>query len=58
MVPPLNWIHLMIISGAAFCIIGLTKIPKIEFHLLGWITVSIRMMVNRFVTFLFDCTFG
>ena len=27
----LNWIHSKIISGAIFCIIGLTKIPKLEF---------------------------
>ena len=30
-----------IISGAAFCIIGLTKIPKIEFLPLDWIYRSI-----------------
>ena len=35
----LNWIHSKIISGATFHIIGLTKIPKIEFLLLDWITV-------------------
>ena len=32
---------LKIISGAAFCIIGLIKIPKIEFLLLDWIYRSI-----------------
>jgi len=32
---PLNWIHLKTISGAAFRIIGLTKIP--EFLSLDWI---------------------
>ena len=32
---------LEIISGAAFRIIGLTKIPKIEFLLLDWIYRSI-----------------
>ena len=34
---------LEIISGAAFHIIGLTKIPKIEFLLLDWIYRSIRI---------------
>ena len=33
-----------IISGAAFCITGLTKIPKIEFLPLDWIYRSIRIM--------------
>ena len=32
---------LEIISGVTFCIIGLTKIPKIEFLLLDWIYRSI-----------------
>ena len=40
----LNWIHSKIISVATFCIIGLTKIPKIEFLLLDWIYRSIRIM--------------
>ena len=40
---PLNWIHSKIISGATFCIIGLTKIPKIEFLPLDWIYRSIRI---------------
>ena len=40
----LNWIHSKIISGATFPIIGLTKIPKIEFLLLDWIYRSIRIM--------------
>ena len=40
----LNWIHSKIISGATFRIIGLTKIPKIEFLLLNWIYWSIRIM--------------
>ena len=31
-------------SGATFPIIGLTKIPKIEFFLLDWIYRSIRIM--------------
>ena len=34
---------LEIISGAAFRIIGLTKIPKIEFLPLDWIYRSIRI---------------
>ena len=34
---------LEIISGAAFRIIGLTKIPKIEFLPLDWIYLSIRI---------------
>ena len=40
---PLNWIHSKIISGATFRIIGLTKIPKIEFLPLDWIHRSIRI---------------
>ena len=46
MVPTLslNWIHSKIISAAAFCIIGLAKIPRIEFLPLDWIYCSIRMM--------------
>jgi len=32
------------ISVAAFCIIGLTKTPKIEFLPLDWIYRSIRIM--------------
>ena len=39
----LNWIHLKIISGATFRIIGLTKIPKIEFLSLDWIYRSIQI---------------
>ena len=35
---------LEIISGAAFRIIGLTKIPKIEFLPLDWIYRSIRII--------------
>ena len=35
---------LQIISGAAFHIIGLTKIPKIEFLPLDWIYRSIRII--------------
>ena len=31
-------------SAAAFCIIGLAKIPRIEFLLLDWIYCSIRIM--------------
>ena len=38
---PLNWIHSKIISGTSFYIIGLRKIPKIEFLPLD---CSIRMM--------------
>ena len=34
-----------IISVAAFYIIELTKIPKIEFLMLGWIYRSIRIMM-------------
>ena len=33
-----------IISGAAFCIIGLTNIPKIEFLPLDWIYHPIRII--------------
>ena len=40
----LNWIHSKIISGATFRIIGLTKIPKIEFLPLDWIYRSIRII--------------
>ena len=40
---PLNWFHSKIISGATFRIIGLTKIPKIEFLPLDWIYRSIRI---------------
>ena len=38
---PLNWIDLKIFSGAAFHIIGITKI---EFLPLDWIYRSIRIM--------------
>ena len=41
---PLSWIHSKIISAATFCIIGLTKIAKIEFLPLDWIYRSIRIM--------------
>ena len=41
---PLNWINSKIISGTTFHIIGLTKIPKIEFLPLDWIYLSIRIM--------------
>jgi len=34
--------HSKIISGAAFHIIGLAKIPKIEFLLLDWIYYYIK----------------
>ena len=46
MVPtlPLNWTHSKIISAAAFRIIGLAEIPRIEFLLLYWIYHSIRIM--------------
>ena len=40
----LNWIHSKIISGATFRIIGLTKIPKMEFLPLDWIYCSIRII--------------
>ena len=40
----LNWIHSKIISGATFRIIGLTKIPKIEFLLLDWIYRFIQII--------------
>ena len=42
----LNWIHSKIISGATIRIIGLTKIPKIEFLPLDndWIYRSIRII--------------
>ena len=33
----LNWIHLKVISVGTFCIIGLTKIARIEFLPLDWI---------------------
>ena len=45
----LNWIHLKRISGVTFCIIGLTKIPKIEFLPLNWIYHSIRIITVRVV---------
>ena len=44
----LNWIHSKIICGATFRIIGLTKIPKIEFVPLDWIYHSIR--INTIIT--------
>ena len=44
MVLSLNWIHSKIISGATFCIIGLTKNPKIEFLPLDWMYRCIRTM--------------
>ena len=37
-------IIIIIISRATFCIIGLTKIPKIEFLPLDWIYHSIRII--------------
>ena len=40
----LNWIYSKIISEATFHIIGLTKIPKIEFLPLDWIYHSIRII--------------
>ena len=40
----LNWIHSKIIGAAAFHIIGLAKIQRIEFLLLNWIYCSIRIM--------------
>ena len=40
------------ISVAAFCIIGLTKIPKIEFLPLDWIYRSIRIMTVADICFL------
>ena len=40
------------ISVASFCIIGLTKIPKIEFLLLDWIYCSIRIMTVADICFL------
>ena len=43
----LNWIHSKIISEATFPIIGLTKIPKIEFLPLDWIYGSIRIMTVK-----------
>ena len=46
----LNWIHSKIISGATFRIIGLTKIPKIEFLLLDWIYCSIWINTVYLVT--------
>ena len=39
-----SWIHSKIISGATFRIIGLTKIPKMEFLPLDWIYRSIRII--------------
>jgi len=45
MVLSLNWIHSKIISGATVRIIGLTKIPKIEFLPLDWIYHSIRIIM-------------
>ena len=45
----LNWIHSKIISGATFHIIGLTKIPKIEFLPLDWIYRSIRIITVRYL---------
>ena len=46
----LNWIHSKIISGATVCIIGLTKIPKIEFLPLDWIYRSIRVKLMNIVS--------
>ena len=45
----LNWIYWKMISGVAFRIIGLTKIPKIEFLPLDLIYCSIRIMTVRLV---------
>ena len=45
---PLNWIHSKLITTVAFCIIGLTKLAKIEFLLLDWIYHSIRIMLVNF----------
>ena len=41
----LNWIHSKTISVAAFHIIGLTKIPKIEFLPLDCIYHAIKIMM-------------
>ena len=41
---PLNWMHVKIVSVAAFHIIGSIKIPKIEFLPLDWVYRSIRIM--------------
>ena len=52
MVPtlPLNWVNLKIISAAAFQIIGLGKLSRNEFLLLGWIYCSIRIMMVLYST--------
>ena len=42
---PLNWIHLKTICEATVRIIGLTKIPKIEFLPLDWIYCCIQIMI-------------
>ena len=44
---PLNWMHSKIITVAAFRIIALTKIPKIEYLPLDWIYCSIRIILPR-----------
>ena len=49
-----SFAKLKIISGATFRIIGLTKIPKIEFLPLDWIYRSIRIMTVSMSKYMFE----